>query len=262
MAMQIRHVLRTVAWPGGAADVVFGTRGVFVFAGFPTEEQIPAGFPWALVSIDGGTPDEDHPEFLEQNYTIIVGAEVAGDPLGEFSIVGSSVADLGKSVGRGVSEIAERVRSAVENLTGADGAKVLLSSTSTGTPAAFGRGRHLTLHELSLTALCTSRLHYAAPQVARMPGAGTNTWEGTHVTDRFDFLQFNVIELTGTTPSADPTDGTSVLTTTALSDAGDPFTPVIGRTYTVFAQYNARDGSTVDGSSDPEVGSYVVVTSG
>ena len=60
MAQQIKHELAQVAWPGGARDVVFGSRGVFVYAGAPpSDEEHPPGFPFALVTIGGGSPDDD-----------------------------------------------------------------------------------------------------------------------------------------------------------------------------------------------------------
>ena len=85
MAQQIKHKLTTVAWTVGATDVVFGTRGVHVFAGRPTEEQIPAGFPWALVGIDGGNADPDHPEFINPDLQHIVGGRRCGRSHGRTS---------------------------------------------------------------------------------------------------------------------------------------------------------------------------------
>ena len=255
MAQQLKHELETVVWPTGSGDLVFGGRGVHVFAGTPNEDQIPPGFPWCLVGIDNGEADVDSPEFITQGYTLLIAAEVAGDPLGEFSIIGGSVADLGKSVGRGVGEVAERVRFAVGNLIGIDGAQIMVSATSTGSPTPLGRGRHLVLDEMSLTALCTSSLHYTAPQSLAVV-SGTWTWLGPHCSDRFDFLQYRLVSKTGIVPSTDPTDGTVEYTGTA---ATVDVVAASGKTFTIFADYNARGGSSVDGSSDPEVGSYVVV---
>ena len=255
LAQQLKAELQAVTWPTGSAEVVFGTYGVHVFAGSPTEDQIPPDFPWVLVGIDNAEADEDHPEFLTQGYTLLSAADVAGDPLGEHGIIGGSVADLGASVGRGVSEVAERVRAAVENLTGADGAKILVSAVSTGSPTPFGRGKHLVLDEHTLTALCTSTLHYAAPQLLQLSGS-LWTWNGPHCSDRFDFLQYRLVEKTGSTASSTPSDGTVVYTGTT---ANVTFATTSGRTYTVFADYNARGAATVEGSSDSEVGSFRVV---
>lgn len=255
MALQIRHKLRTVVWPTGAGDLVFGARGAIVFAGTPTEEQIPPGFPWCLVGLGTGDPDEDHPELITQTFNLITGVDVAGDPMGEHSIIGGAVANLGKSVGRGIAEVGVRVRAAVQNLTGMDGAKILLTATAIDTPTAFGRGRHLTIDEHTLTALCTSDLHYAAPQVIAHDGTDW-TWTGGHCSSRFDFLQYRLVRKTGFEPGTGPSDGTTVYTGTPATFTG---VATNGNTYTVFCDYNARKGSTIDGSSGVEVGSYKVV---
>lgn len=256
-ALQIRHKLRAVVWPTGATDVVFGSQkasSVHVFAGRPTEEQVPAGYPWCLVGIDAGTPDEDHPEFIEQGFTILSAVEVAGDPLGEFALIGGSVANLGKSVGRGILEVATLVRQAVENLTGIDGAKIMLSSTSTGAPATLGNNLHLALDELGLIALCTSALHYAEPQVLARSGTSW-TWEGSHISDRFDFRRYTLGYKSGTTPAAT----ISALDTTVYQDttASTTHTVVTGQVYSVFAEYNSRAGTAGTSTDGESAGDYV-----
>ena len=254
MSQQLKHLLSTVAWPTGSAETVFGVNGVHVFAGTPTEEQIPPVFPWVMVGIDGGEADQDHPELITQGYTLISAAHVLGDTLGEHALIGGGTSDLGSSKSLGVGEVAERVRSALEDLTGADGAKILVTSVATGTPTPLGRGLHIVLDEHSIEALCTSALHYSAPQVITNNGT-TWTWEGGHCSSRFDFLQYRMVSKSGSSPSTDPSDGTVVYTGTAATIAG---IPTAATTYTVFADYNARGGTTIDGSSDPVVGAYLV----
>lgn len=254
MAQQIKHLLQAATWSGGSA--VFGARGsVAVYAGTPTDDHIPAGFPWALVGIDSADIDPDQPSVIVQGFSVMCAAEVAGDRLGEYALIGGAAADLGKSAGRGVGEVAERVRATLQSLTGADGATVILSGTSAGTPAVLGRGRHLALDELRLTAVCTSAPHYSAPQRLRVTD-GTWLWEGAHCSGRFDFLRYRLVEKVGSTPSTSPSDGTVVYTGTA---ATADYAATSGRVYTCFADYNARGGATVDASSSAAVGSYVVV---
>ncbi len=252
MAQQIKHALATVVWPEGSGELVFGALGAYVFAGPPTEDQIPPGFPWALVWPDTGTPDDDDPDLIEQGFTVAVGAEVAGDPLGEHALIGGSVADLGKSAGRGVGEVMRMARQAVEDLVGSDGAQIHLSSQSTGTPVAFGGGRHVAVGELGLRGSCSSDLHYSAPQEVVRSGSAW-TWDGSRCSTRFDFLQYNLVWKADTAPSS-PSDGTSVYTGTTPSTT---HAPTGGRVYVVFAEYNARGGVTSEGASDPEVGSFL-----
>jgi hypothetical protein len=255
MAQQIKAELQAVAWLDGSAEVVFGARSVFVFAGAPpNEDAIPPGFPFALVTIDSGAMDEDAPELIDQSFSIITAAEVAGDPLGEFAVIGSSRADLGKSAGAGVAEVAERVRAAVQDLTGADGAKVLLSASATGAPVSLGRGKHLAFDELTLTAVCTSQPHYAAPQQLAK-ASDVWTWVGPHCSDRFDFLQYRLGYVAGSTPASDPGSATIVYTGSAATTT---HTPVAGRAYSIWADYDPRGTGSVAHSSDGSlVGAYL-----
>ena len=264
MAQQIKHVLATVKWekdatPSQGPQVVFGERGVHVFAGTPTEEQIPAGFPWCLVSIDGGDVDPYDSSLLTQHYTILTAAEVAGDPLGEFSIIGGSASSLGKSVGRGVAEVDERVRAAVGDLKGSDGAKISLALFSMGTPTPIGHGgRHMVLSEHTLRARCTSSLNYAAPQELKYQVAGNHwSWEGSHCSDRYDFRQYRLFESENimTVPTTaqgqiEKYKGTAAQVPGIFRDTE--------KFYTVFADYSSR-GQTgvIEGSNTSEVGSYV-----
>lgn len=254
MAQQLKRELEIAVWPTGAGNVVFGDDGsVIVFAGIPREDQIPPGFPLCFIGMDGGPHDEDEPELIEQSYTLMTACEAAGDPDGEFAIIGASITDIGDSAGRGVGEVVERVRNAIQDLTGTDGAPIQVSASRTGSPSELGRGRHLVLDEMTVSCQCTSRLFYTPPeQLAH--SAGTWTWAGQHCIDRFDFLQFRLVEKAGNDPSTDPSDGTVVATVTV---ATVDFANTVGKTYTIFADYNAREGTTVEGSSDPDVGSFL-----
>ncbi len=256
MAQQIKHELETVVWADGSGDVVFGDQGsVLVYAGAVTEDEIAPGLPMALVTIDTGTADESHPEFLEQTFGVIVLAEAAGGPMGEFAVIGGVRPDLGKSAGAGVAEVAERVRSALQKLTGADGAKVLLSASATAAPQTLGEGRHMAFDELSVTAFCTSQPHYAAPQQLT-ESSDTWTWKGAHCTERFDFVQFRLGYKTGSTPPATPAECNAFVYTG--SDLTTSHVPVAGRVYAIFADYNTRGGATVHNSSPGSlIGTYV-----
>ena len=83
LAQQIRHELQLVSWEQGSADLVFGSRGVLVYAGALSEEQHPPGFPFALVTVGSGSPDPDDPDLIEQQFGIIAAVQVVGDPMGQ-----------------------------------------------------------------------------------------------------------------------------------------------------------------------------------
>jgi len=257
IAQQIKHELSTLTWDGGSGEVVFGPRSVFVYAGTaPDIEQHPPGFPFALITIDAGTPDPDDPDLIEQGLTIVTAVEVAGDPMGEFAVIGSSRPDLGKSTGAGVAEVAERVRYAIQRLTGYDGAAVVVSGSGTGAPQTLGDGRQIAFDQFNVTALCTSQPRYTAPQRFGITFQ-TMSWAGEWVTPRFDFLQFRVGYKAGTTPATSPDDCDAIIYTGSNTEYAEAV--VAGRVYSVFADYNSRGGSAVEASSTADVGSYKVV---
>lgn len=260
LAQQLKHLLEQARWPSGSAGLVFGARGsVAVFAGLPTEEQIPAGFPWCLVSIDGGDHDPDEPALMVQRFSLVVSGEAGGDRLGEHAIIGGATADIGTSANKGVAEVAARARYAVESLTGADGCKIQVSGASTSPPQMVGRARHFAMQQIDLSAMCTSEPHFSAPQRIRHVN-GKWRWEGSHCAARFDFLRYRLVRKSGSTPSQRPEDGTLLYTGADPEFTG---TAQSGQVYTVFADYNGRGagggGVTVEGSSSPEVGSWRTV---
>ena len=257
MAQQLKHELQQVTWPNGAGEVVFGSRGVFVYAGAqPTDEEHAPGFPFALVTIGAGNPDTDDPDLIEQTFSIVTAVEVAGDPLGEHAIIGGSRSDYGRSAGAGVAEVAERVRSAVQKLTAYDGAAVVVSGSGTGAPSTLGRGRQIAMDEFTVTAICTSAPRFVAPQELRVTGE-TWSWVGAWCKARFDFVQFRLGYVSGQTPVATPGELDAIVYTGSNTEAVSA--PAAGRTYQVFADYNGYGGSVARDSSTNELGSYLIL---
>lgn len=257
MAQQIQSKLQAVVWPGVGGKVVFGDDAVLVTTGVPEEDQIPAGFPWALVVPGTGTPDPDQPQLIQQVFSVITAAEVSGDPMGEHALIGGSTSTLLESGNRGILEVAARVRSAVEDLTGVDGARILLSSINTSPATKLGEGSHIVFDELGLSAWCASDLHYAEPQEITRVGT-VFTWEGAHCSNRFDFLDYQLV-LNAANAPADTSDGTIIYTGTAPNHTvGGP--PLSGNFYGAFARYNARGGATSEGQSTGAlVGSFIQI---
>lgn len=314
MAQQIKHELQRVVWPVTGGEVVFGAQAnaVTVHGGGPSSpDQIPATWPWAMVAIDGGSVDENEPNLVEQTFRVIVAAKVFGGPRNENAVIGGSRPDATTSNGRGVGELIERAATAVGNLNGVDGCKMLLSSTSTvgPVPIAGKSSEPCALGELVVSGWCTMSADYASPQNLRRDGNAW-VWDGSHCSSRFDFVQFRLVRKQGQEPSLDPSNGTTVFqgaaadTTrveatelivgqtyriefvgstnwVAVGAAPTP-TPAVGtqftatavgtgtgraslvasgasgNTYTVFADYNPRGGSTVEASSIPETGAWKV----
>ena len=254
LAQQIKHELGRVAWDSGSRDVVFGPRNVLVYAGALGEDQHPPGFPFALVTVGSGSPDSDDPELIEQQFTVITAVQNLGDPMGEFAIIGSGRADYGRSSGAGVVEVGERVRYALERLTTFDGASIIVSGTGVSAPASMGRGKHHAFDEYTVTALCTSRPNYIAPQALTLT-SGVWTWTNEPA-NRFDFMQYRLGFVAGGSPVATPDELDEIVYT-----GGDPTTTIDTTepgVYQVFADYNGHGGALVAVSSPPLLGSYLL----
>lgn len=257
LARQIRHRLAELTWPthlgtdGSDVPKVFGARSVAIFSGDVTDEQRLAGFPWALIIMDSGRQDGEDLGTILSRLQIAVVAEVKGDPLGEFAMIGSA-APAGSRMNRGVMEVVEQVQRAIEAMSTADGLTLSVTGIVQGVARQIGQVHRIAV-QLSLEAATTIQPYWAAPQRVAINMAGTSiSWAGTHCANRYDFIDFRVMEKVGTSPSTSVTDGTAVYTGTAAAAA---VSTVSGRTYTVFARYSDR-GTEVTAASSPEVGTW------
>jgi hypothetical protein len=250
----MKHELERVVWPAAGGALVFGLNSrVRILAGEPsTEDDLPRAFPWAIIVLGSGTIDGNAVNFCEHSFQVFTAAHVMGDHLGEMAVVGGAVENMTTSPNRGASELVERVHAAIGSLTGVDGARVLMSATSVGSPKSLGNNAHLVMGEIGLTALCTVQASYAPPQLLTRT-TGKWTWDGSQCKARFDFLRFNLIKKAGLLPALTPEDGTSVYTGTEPESTA---TGAAGSTYTCFAQYDSRGNGIVEGSSDVVLGSY------
>lgn len=263
LAQQLKHELALVTWPEAGGAVVFGERQVFVTSGYPDERHIPQGTPWAMVTLDTSDFDDEDPGSLEQSLTVLYAASVKGGTVGEFAVTGGPQTVLGKSANRGIGELAHRVRAAVGNLKAINGSKIIVSADASGAPQNVGRAKDLVLGELNLLALCTSVPHYSEPQEFAFNG-GTWSWAGGsaavrgHCSGRFDFVQYRIGYVTGTTPVQSPDDCEAIVYTGPDPTSVAP--QLSGKAYSVFADYNARQSAgVIEGSSDGRrVGAYLV----
>lgn len=256
MAQQMRHLLETATWPEGSGALVFGTRMVFVLAGPPDEDELPGGFPFAIVNLGGGTADPDDPNLLQQTFDVLTVADVAGDAMGQSALLGGAKGVSGTSANRGVLELNDRVRDALKDLRGADGCTLQLHATATGSPVRLGRGRHMAIGETSFTAWVTAAPSYTPP-TRLAESSNTWTWTGTQCSSRFDFLQYRLGYVDGSDPAQAPGDlDTVVYTGTAATTT---HTPVAGKAYSVFADYGTRGSTFIEGSSDGrEIGAFSI----
>jgi len=253
MAQQLKHELQTVTWDG-SSNPVFGTRSVFVYAGAPpSESEHPPAFPFCLVTIGTGTPDEDHPELIQQTFTVVVAVEVAGDPLGEQAVIGGARSSISQSSGAGIAQVAERVRYAIQNLTTYDGASIIVTGSGVGSPSTLGRGRQVVFDEYTVDALCTSQPLYSAPQQLTVSGS-TWRWAAADSADRYDLSQYHLAYKSGDTPGTSFSDMEAVVYSGSALEA--VHAAAAGRVYHVFAEYTPTGDADATAYSAVTVGSY------
>lgn len=259
MAQQIAKELREIAWVGGNAEVVFGTQAgqVAVLAGGPpSEDDFPRAFPAAQVVMGDGNADKDHPQLIKQGFDVVVGVQSYGDHLGELALIGGPIEDVGQSANRGVGEVGERVRKALQELTGADGLRIQLSGIAVDTPFHTGDLRHVVFEGQQFEAWCTSQEAFTAPQKLNQSG-NVFTWKGARCHDRYDFKQYRLFTSIGL-----PVDiNDSVLGSPIYTGTAATFTQVAasGQHYTVFADYNDRDTTgVVRHTSAVEIGCWFI----
>lgn len=268
MALQLKHLLKQVEWPDGDQDLVLG-REVYVSAGAFTEDQLPGGFPFALVSPQGSNADEDHPNVVAQDFQVVLVQMVNGDRMGENSLVGGARKGraTGRSAQRGILELRERVATYIGALSGSDGARIQVSHTSGVAPQYVGDKRHLVFCNINLSARCSENLdHEPVQELTALGGANQVLLTWHPPVERWDYMQTEIVRKDGSTPPADVTDGTVVATKvlgelpTYVDVPGAPGT----YSYAAFAGYRMVEGGTVvQARSAPEVGSTraaVVVT--
>lgn len=257
MALQLQSTIQAATWGVSDDEVVFGSQKgiVAVYADAPTEEQFPPAFPCCLIVIGEGECDDDHPSLIDQSFRLVMGASSTGSPLGSHALIGGPAASLGKSRNRGAVELLSRVRDAVGQIDGSNGASLQVASRSFSAPFLVGALRHVAFAQLTVRAKCTEDLYYAAPQQMAEPVSGTFTWDGQHCLDRFDFYEFELMSKSGSN-STSTSDGTSLWTGTALT-ANPALTS--GLYYTIFAKYDDRGAAANnDGESAAVIGTYVV----
>ena len=261
---QVKHLLAAHEYTAGASDFVFGARGVRIIGGSIGDDAHPDSFPFAILTLGTSSrPDDDSlPEgatLHDQQIGIVVAVMSHGDKLGEQSVIGGPRSSLTASEGSGVAEIMAEVYDAVGGVTGANGAGVSIQTMGVaGTQNLTGQHRHIAFQEMTITCAVTQAEFYAAPQHLRQVSSNVE-WAGNHCKTRFDFQDFEFGYVSGSTPATQPggDSWTQVATTTNLTTA---HTMTSGRTYSVFARYKPRGGSTATHFNHVELGSYKVIT--
>lgn len=250
-ANQLAYLLGLATWVDSPSEYVFGRRpsgvgsgGAVIVTDGPTADALKElRTPFALVGIGNSRPDDEHPDLLLTDFSVIVVQQVEGDPLGERALVGGPrplAGGQGSSRGRGILEIEERVLAVACRLTGADGAPMALAGMGSPPSQRIDTGHMVSSRRYDFRAWCTRAAEYPAPTnlVATAAGGGTVNLSWTLPAARWDRRLVILRRAAGSTAPASATAGTGVTlsgaTAASVSDTG--LTPGT-YSYAVFEAY-------------------------
>lgn len=209
MLRQLKATVGAAVWPDGSGSVVVG-RGVYATAGIDAED-LPARFPFVMLSLGTPRPDPHDPTLIDQEFIMDPVVLVEGDEFGEAALIGGSRAAVGKSAGRGLSEIESPLLLSVALVLGADGFPIQLRYS--GAPAVAMLEDRMILHRPHvLGGMCTVGPEWEPVRnlVATQGAAGHATLTWKNPSQHYSYRRTILVRKAGATPPASVTDGTQV----------------------------------------------------
>lgn len=216
VAKQIRKLIRDLTWDSGGANKVFHPGGVMVTNGPADEVTAQLPMPYCLILPGAGQADpikNDEPELIEEDYMLRVVTAVASDPTGEGVMLGRNQQAIDQAEGRGIFEIQEKVLVRLARTTRQDGIRIQVINAGTTQGGPVQGNRYVAARDYTVRATTTLASSYEPATNLQAvdsatPGAADVSWELPP--DRFDYRRQVLRRLTGSTPPADPADGTGV----------------------------------------------------
>lgn len=272
---QAKYLLKAATWPDGAAQRVWPPESVRVTAGPIEPLESDVRFPLCLLSGSNERADEADPDLVALTLSATLVAQAEGGDFAERAVLGSPrAAGQGKSIGRGVLDLAERARDALGRLTGANGCPAVL--VHDGDVEAEQAGSvYLVAKRLSFRALGTIQPLYDAHRflAAQALGGGVVRLTWRLAPTRFDMFDGAGVRLkpviryaAGATAPTSPTAGTGVTIATATAETVDATVGAGQKSFALFAAYTesghvlAEKYSPQDLVNLPDTVATVVVT--
>lgn len=260
-ARQIRYLLLAARWPDGAAGRVFPSNSVVIVSGSDPALQ-DLRFPLAMIVSAGEEADPQTPELLRCRWRVIVMARAEGQTASQAATIGAQrTGGVGASEGRGVLEVGEETVKALSLLTGANGMRAALVSSSGAQSVETNNGMVAGV-EYEFDSWATVRRHYDEPLfLAGTGGSGQVALTWVNAPARWDQYDANGNRLapviryaSGSTAPASATAGTGV---TGIS-AGDTSKTVTGLapgtySFAIFQPYTESGSATADRYSAQEL---------
>lgn len=219
---QTQWLLGLQTWADSPTEHVFGQKastvgsgGSVIISDGPFDKVLATlRRPFCILSTQGFSADEEHPDIRRHRFSAILCTEVEGDPFGERAVMGGprpAAGGQGSSRGRGLLEVCERAEAAFGRLTGADGCPAWFALTGAGASERQGT-KVVSSCRYSVEAACTRQPQYDAPQnlVATAAGGGTVNLTWTLPPARWDRRLVILRRAAGSTAPASATAGTGV----------------------------------------------------
>lgn len=257
-ARQIRYLLLAGRWPDGAQGRVFGPNSVVIASGSDPQLR-DLRFPLAMIVSAGEEADAQTPELLRCRWRVIVMAKAEGQTSSQAATIGGQrTGGLGTSEGRGVLEVGEETVKALSLLTGANGMRAALVSSSGAQSVETDNGMVAGV-EYEFDSWATVRRHYDEPLfLVATGGAGQATLTWVNAPARWDQYDSTGTRLapviryaTGATAPTTATSGTGV---SGIS-AGDTTVTVTGLaagtySFAVFQPYTESGAASAERYSE------------
>lgn len=235
----LRAILRAAVWPDGTGEVVFSSR-VHATAGTPDGVVPGTGYPFCLLAPGSSDADEDQADLEISTIRVLLVVRGAGDAYGESALLGGPRSGgVGSSKGRGLLEVEEVLRNAIEHLNGPDGINLRVTSRSAPQAQIVGSD-YIVSREYSLEAALTTDRTYAPPVrfLATALGGGQVSLAWALPPARYDRVGVVLRRAAGATPPASASAGTGVSLSSATATSKTD-TPGAGQfSYALFGAYD------------------------
>lgn len=209
---QMRYLATTATWSTSPSSVVVGSSA-YVTPGIEDESRLPSRVPFALFNLGDSRADSDDPDLIEQDFIMVVATKVVGHQMGEAHLLGGSSGQSPRSAysdGRGALEVAVPLVEAMQSLTGADGAPIIVSWQS-AVQVQKHTQRELAWQQYVFKGYCTRDDDYPEPSnFTATGGSGEIVMAWTLPAPRYDLSSIIVRYASGATAPATTTDGTGV----------------------------------------------------
>lgn len=235
---QIQSTLQAAVWPG-TANLVFPPNSVIVSAAPSPGIFETLGMPVSILRPLGVQSDPLHdqePGLLRQECGLTLAQIVAGDAVGEHSLMGA-IRQTDKSAGRGLLELEERTLAEIELLNGLEGFNILNRFRS-APKADVGGNRYVAWRDYLFEMDCASDATYeAAGSLTATAAGGTVTLVWTLPSGRYDISSVILRRASGSTAPPTSVSGTGITLGSALAVTVDDAPGSGTWSYSVFVVY-------------------------